>query len=265
MGKLQAEKGSKNKVSDYHDLLSKQNEGFDMKWCYEIKDVDRRISYSFAKKSSLVCDVGGAQGVDSFVFAEKGAFAVNIDINGYALKLGNKHAHERGLNSQLSFVKASATNLPFRNDIFDLITCFSTLDHLPSKISAYKAINEFSRVTHRLGHVAITVPNYLFLIGTVSMKVKNLTEPEAFFEQRFAPKELFYALSRCGLMPIVVDSEFPKTAAPEILIFHFPKIFRKMPGMMALLSFGMRIFDIVSKIHIAKLFGARMGYLSVRV
>jgi hypothetical protein len=66
-------------------------------------------------------------------------------------------------------------------------------------------------------------------------------------------------------MPIVVDSEFPKTAAPEILIFHFPKIFRKMPGMMALLSFGMRIFDIVSKIHIAKLFGARMGYLSVRV
>jgi ubiquinone/menaquinone biosynthesis C-methylase UbiE len=264
LGKLQTKQDSENQVSDYHSLLLKQNEGFDMRWCYEIKEVDRRISYSLVQKSSLVCDVGGAQGVDSFAFAEKGAFVINIDINGYALKFGNKHAHELGLDSNLSFIKASATALPFRNEVFDIITCFSTLDHLPNKDSAYRAIIEFSRVARRQGHVAITVPNYLFFIGTVSMRIKNLTEPEAFLEQRFSPKELFYAMSKCGLMPIVVDSEFPKTTAPDILIFHSPKLFRKMPGMMVLLSLGARILNKISKINMTKLFGARMGYLSVK-
>jgi ubiquinone/menaquinone biosynthesis C-methylase UbiE len=254
----------KRKASNYLHLLSKQNQGFDMRWCYEIKEVDRRISYPLVQQSSLVCDVGGAQGVDSFAFAERGAFVIDVDINGYALKLGNKHAHELGLDSNLNFIKASATALPFRNEVFDLITCFSTLDHLPNKKSAYRAIIEFSRVTRSGGHVAITVPNNLFFIGTVSMRIKNLTEPEAFFEQRFSPKELFYALSKCKLMPVVFDSEFPRTAAPEILIFHFPKLFRKMPGMMSLLSMGIRVFSEISKINMTKLFGARMGYLSVK-
>jgi len=54
-------------------------------------------------------------------------------------------------------------------------------------------------------------------------------EPEAFFEQRFTPKELFHALSKCRLIPIVVDSEFPKTAAREILFFHFPRLLQGMP------------------------------------
>lgn len=265
MEKPQAEQKSENRqVSDYHNLVSKQSEGCDMRWCYEIKEVDRRLSYPLVQRSSIVCDVGGAQGVDSFAFAEKGAFVIDVDINGYALKLGNKYAHELGLDSNLSFIKASATALPFRNEVFDLVTCFSTLDHLPNKRSAYSAINEFSRVARSQRHVAITVPNSLFFIGTVSMRVKDLTEPDAFFEQRFSPKELFYVMSKCRLMPIIIDSEFPKTAAPAILIFHFPKLFRKMPGMMALLFIGTRILNKVSKVNISKLFGARIGYLSVK-
>jgi len=265
LGKPQAKQESKNRqVSNYDYLLYKHTQGFDGKWFYDVKEVDRRLSHPLVRESSLVCDVGGAQGVDSFAFAEKGAFVINLDINGHALKLSNKNAHELELDSNLNFIKASATALPFRDEAFDLITCFSVLDHLPNKRSAYRAIIEFSRVVKRQGHVAITVPNYLFFIGTVSMKVKNLTEPEAFFEQRFSPKELFYAMSKSKLMPIVVDSEFPKTAAPEILVSHFPRLFRKMPGMMALLSLGTRILDKFSKLNMTKLLGARMGYLAVK-
>ena len=249
-------------MPDYRHLMY-GGEKSDTKWLYEIKEVDRRISYPLVKQSSLVCDVGGAKGIDAFAFAEKGAFVINLDINGYALKFANKHAHKLGLDSNLSFIKASATALPFRNEAFDLITCFSTLDHLPNKRSAYRAITEFSRVTRRQGHVAITVPNSLFFIGTVSMRIKNLTEPEAFFEQRFSPKELHDVMSECKLMPIVFDSEFPKTAAPTILIYHFPKLFRKMPGMLALIYIGARILNKISKINM-KLCGARMGYLSVK-
>src|SRR3990170_7978015 len=85
------------KESDFHHLLSKHQDGFNMKWCFEIKEVDRRISYLMVKESMVVCDVGGALGVDSFAFAERGAFAINIDINGYGLKLANEHAHTIGL------------------------------------------------------------------------------------------------------------------------------------------------------------------------
>jgi ubiquinone/menaquinone biosynthesis C-methylase UbiE len=256
---------SEKRDPDYNDLLSKQNEGFDMRWCYEVKEVDRRLSYSLVQKSSLVCDIGGAQGVDAFAFAEKGASVINIDINGYALRVGNRHAHELKLNSTLSFVKASATNMPFRKGIFDLATCFSTLDHLPNKKSAYQAISEFSRIVRGSGYVAITVPNNLFLIGTISMRVKNLTDSEAFFEQRFTPKELFLALSKYSLKPIIVDSEFPKTVTPEILIFHFPKLFRRIPGILYLLSLGAKILAKTSRTNAARLFGARMGYLSMKV
>ncbi|MEM2144294.1 MAG: class I SAM-dependent methyltransferase [Candidatus Jordarchaeaceae archaeon] len=263
MGKQQTIENSNN-ASDYYELLLKQNEGFDMRWCYQIKEVDRRLSYPIVRKFSLICDVGGAQGVDAFAFAEKGAFVIIVDINEYALRTGKSRAHKYGLDLALSFVKASATNLPFRAEIFDFITCFSTLDHLPNQKSAYVAVSEFSRVTRRQGYVAITVPNTLFFIGTVSMWMKNLAEPEAFFEQRFAPKELCYVMYKCGLIPSVFDSEFPKIAAPEILIFHFPKIFRKMHGSMMLLSFGTKVLSKLSKVKMAKLFGARMGYLSVK-
>jgi SAM-dependent methyltransferase len=248
--------------SDYHNLQSKSQDGFDVKWCVEIKEVDRRISYSLVKESSMVLDVGGAKGVDSFVFAEKGAFAINLDINVYSLKVGNEYAHKIGLSSKLNFIRASATNLPIRNEVIDLVTCFSTLDHLPNKRSAYEAIFEFSRVLRKQGHVAVTAPNRLFLIATISMKAKNLTEPEAFFEQRFTPRELFEVLSESGLKPVVFDSEFPKSVTPDILIFHFPKIFRKMPGIMILLSLGVRILNLVAKNNSMKLLGARMGYLA---
>ena len=245
-------------------LLYKDDSGFDMTWFYRIKEVDRRLSYSAVRISLMVLDVGGAKGVDSFVFAEKGAFVTNLDINGPALKKGVKYAQDLGLDSCLNFIQASATALPFRPQVFDAITCFSTLDHLPSKESACLAVNEFSRVTRKKGHVVITVPNTLFFVGTVSMRIKNLTEPEEFFEQRFSPKELFCAMSEFGLTPVAFDSEFPTIASPAILIFHFPKLFRRMPGMMTFLDMGATFFAKISKMSLTKLFGARMGYLSVK-
>jgi hypothetical protein len=239
-------------------------EKFDAKWLYEIKEVDRRISYPLVKQSSLVCDVGGAKGIDAFAFVVKGAFVIDVDINTDALKQGKKFAHKCGLGSRLCFIRASATDMPFKNETLDLVTCFSTLDHLPDKKAAHKAMFEFSRIVRQFGHVAITVPNRLFLIGTVIMRVKNLTDRDAFFEQRFTPKELFRVLSRCGLNPIVFDSEFPRSVGLGILFFNFPKMCRKIPGIMTLLSFGAVFFRKFAKISQARLFGARMGYLSVK-
>jgi ubiquinone/menaquinone biosynthesis C-methylase UbiE len=240
------------------------DENLDWKWFYEVKEVDRRLSYPLVAQSSVVCDVGGAKGIDAFAFAEKGAFVINLDINKQALCKGKELARECGLNSELSFIKASATHLPFKSETLDLITCFSTLDHLPDKRSVHDAIGEFSRVIRQNAHVAITVPNKVFLIGTIIMKIKDFTDKESFFEQRFTPKELFEILSKCGLTPIKFDSEFPKNVSSSILLFNFPKICKKIPGIMTLLFFGAVFFRKITKINQTRLFGARMGYLSIK-
>ena len=120
------ESSNNKKFVDYHNLLYKYRRS-DADWCYRIKEVDRSLSYFLVKQSSLVCDVGGARGVDSFAFAEKGAFVISLDINGQALKFAKDSAHTCGLDKNLSFIKASATDLPLRSEILDLVTCFSIL------------------------------------------------------------------------------------------------------------------------------------------
>lgn len=248
-------------ISEYAKFMY-GGEKFNLRWFYEVKDVDRRLSYSLVRRSSKICDVGGAKGIDAFAFAKKGAFVVNVDIEKSVLKEGKELAGKSKVCAKLNFIRASATNLPFKNQTFDLVTCFSTIDHLPDKRSVFKAISEFYRVVRQSGHVAVTVPNKAFIIGTIIMKLKNLTNKESFFEQRFTPKELFQILHACGLKPIAFDSEFPKSVGFGLLYYNFPKICRKIPGIMTILSFGAYFFRKISKMKQAKLFGARMGYLS---
>lgn len=232
-------------------------------WFYEAKEVDRRLSYFLVKPSFIICDVGGAKGIDALVIAKKGAFVIDLDINGFALKKAKEIAEKSKLGLRLSFIKASATNLPFRNECLDLVTCFSTLDHLPNKRSAYVAINEFSRVVRRRGYVAVTVPNKFFLIGTINMKIKSLTEPNLFLEHRFTPTELRRALTSSGLQPVIFDSEYPKSIGPGILD-HFPKPLKKMPGNMILLSLLTKFFSWFTTTSFSRFTGPRMGYLSIR-
>ncbi len=64
---------------------------------------------------------------------------------------------------KINFSVARAEKLPFRNNSFDLVTCFEVLEHVdePAKI-----INEISRVLRKKGNMIIIVPteNFLFRI-----------------------------------------------------------------------------------------------------
>ena len=242
---------------DYQFLLHDPKRKYE----YDVKAVDRRLSYSLVKPSFVVCDVGGAKGVDSFPFAKFCALTIDVDIDGFALKNAKEYAKKLGLNSKICFIKASATELPLKSESLDMITCFSVLDHLPNKPSAYKAIGEFSRAIRRFCYVVITVPNKLFLIGTVAMKANSLTNPNLFFEQRFTPKELWKVLTSSKLEPLVFDSEYPISVGSGILD-HFPRLFKKMPRFMDFLVVMSKIFRWLKPVSCVKLFGARTGYLS---
>jgi ubiquinone/menaquinone biosynthesis C-methylase UbiE len=230
----------------------------------EVKEVDRKLSYSVVSSSSIVCDVGGGSGVDAFPIAMLSELCVCLDINKQKAKTGKVLSQRIGIGSKIDFIVASATNLPFRNSALDLVTCFSVLDHLPNKNYVRLAICEFSRVVKTQGNVTITFPNTLFIIGTLSMRMKQLLDPDAFWEQRFTPLEMRKIIISSGLTPLASDSKYPTRIGYAVLQHNLPKIVRKIPIFIykPVFLLSERIFVKLEKRTWLKLFGARFGFLS---
>ncbi len=234
---------------------------------YAIKEIDRKLSSPFVKPGCLFCDVGGARAIDAIPFAAAGAEGICLDISTIFLNTGRKKVKRFGLSQKIDFVCASATSMPFAEGAFDLVTSFSVIDHLPSKIEARKAIMEFSRVVKQGGHVVVTVPNRLFLLGTVMMAAKSLLQRESFFEQRFTPKELLLYFIEHGLQPVRYDSKNPTFVGNSILERNVPGAILKLPA-----RFTSHLFNIATKIFRAeetsfrlRLLGARFGVASVKI
>jgi ubiquinone/menaquinone biosynthesis C-methylase UbiE len=231
----------------------------------DVKKVDRNLSYPFIKNSFLICDVGGAAGIDTHQIAKLAYFTIDLDLSLKALKSAKRHADDMGISNSIGFIKASAINMPFRCNLFDMITCFSVLDHIPGKINAQKAICEFSRVTRKNRYVSITVPNKLFLFGTLIMELKQSIDSDAYFEQRFSPKELYYMIKKAGLTPKIFGSRYPTIIGNHIMTHNFPKNFQKIPNelLFPLMKIAGKLFLHLQSISMFKLLGARMGYLSI--
>jgi len=232
---------------------------------YSIKEVDRRLCYSIIEPHFFVCDVGGAAGIDVLPMTRLVKQSILIDIDKNALKTGKAMATKSKIRPKMAFIKASATDLPFKKGVLDLITCFSVLDHLSTKETAFKAMCEFSRVARNRGYIAITVPNKLFLLGTIIMKIKYTIQVGDFWEQRFTPKELERLLLRSGFCPLIFDSKYPTKVGRHVLRHNFPKATEKIPGIYILLSFAGKIFGILEQYSCLKIFGARMGFLGTRL
>ena len=228
------------------------------------KKVDRDLSYPFIKDFFIVCDVGGASGIDTFPISKRAYFTIDLDVNLNQLKIAKMRADDFEISNKLGFLGASATDLPFRSKILDMITCFSVIDHIPGKENAQRAISEFSKVVRHEGFVTITVPNNLFLLGTLMMGIKKYIGEDAYFEQRFSPKELQNMIKSAGLTPIIFDSHYPTVVAYTLLKWNCPKIIQKVPTRLLYptLMLAAKIFEIIQHVPWLKLFGARMGYLS---
>jgi SAM-dependent methyltransferase len=222
----------------------------------EAKGVDRRLVKSCKVSRGMFCDVGGGSGVDSLTLAYEGLPGICLDINLKLIKIVKQRSERLGLKGEIEFVTASATFLPFRTGCFELVTSFSVVDHLPDKKAAAEAIKEFSRVTARHGYVVVTIPNKLFLLGTLMMRLQN-----SFFEQRFTPKELEGYFESAGLSVFNRDSQYPTKAGPTILNYNLPSVAKRVPeqSLTIMLSVASRIFNFVQSRLPFWLFGARFG------
>lgn len=106
-----------------------------------------RIAPDFPLKEVL--EIGGGQGgLTTLLYPQ--AQITNIDLDP---KYVNAPCNQQ---EKVRFICGDATNLPFQNDFFDLVTMFDVIEHIPDH---QKAISEALRVLKPKGFLLISTPN----------------------------------------------------------------------------------------------------------
>jgi len=103
--------------------------------------------------SKHVLDVGCGTGKLVSYLQKKGYDAHGCDISTEAINFASK------INKKGTIIKASATNLPYKNNSFDLISVISTIEHLTSK-EAGIFLEEAHRILRPKGIIFLITPNF---------------------------------------------------------------------------------------------------------
>lgn len=113
------------------------------------------------KPAHSILDVGCGTGFHTRFISSKviktksNPIVIGCDLNRELLRVAKKQSSHLGFG--LEYVQASAYNLPFRSDRFDLVTCRTVLMWLSSPLDAVK---EMTRVASKAGHVACEEPDW---------------------------------------------------------------------------------------------------------
>ncbi|MBC7326540.1 class I SAM-dependent methyltransferase [bacterium] len=102
-------------------------------------------------KPERILDVGCGTGANLSLF---NANVIGLDASLEALKLAKRR------KSDAQLIQAKAENLPFKDDVFDLVLALDLLEHLPDDV---KGLKEMYRVLKKGGTLLVTVPAYKFL------------------------------------------------------------------------------------------------------
>ena len=228
---------------------------------FQVKAIDWQLSSPHIKENVFFCDVGGSSGTDDFPYIKAGAKCVCLDLDKKVLRDGVRKARATKLLGNIDYVQGSATHLPFRPWTFGLTTSYSVIDHTPNKKAAYQAIDEMARITKRNGHVVITVPNQLFILGTFMMAMKIFIQTDVFFEQRFTPKEMQRQCSKASLQVTKYGSKNPLLIGRSILRNNVPQLFQKLPiaFLRGVCHLAEELFKIADEHLPLQLLGARYG------
>jgi ubiquinone/menaquinone biosynthesis C-methylase UbiE len=227
---------------------------------YSVKAVDRRLSRPWVTSRTAVLDIGGGTGIDAGPLSKLAKFVVVVDRSKAAVLSGKDVSAQFGFGSCIDYVLGTAEYLPFSDESFGLVVCFSVIDHIRDIRAVKRAILEMARVTLTKGLVSITIPNRLFFPGTMSMIAKRLLERYAGIEERrFSPKELRTLLVEAGLNPVLYDSAAPNSVDEMIRNYILPAIVGRISAHAL-----NRLMRIVLLPFSGKLLGPRFGIAGMK-
>jgi len=165
-----------------------------------------------------ILNVGCGTGGFNVLAAGAGARAVGVDDDAEAIAICGLKAHEVGG----AFVRAHAEALPFRDGAFDLVHCFSVIEHVAS---VEATVAEMVRVTRRGGAVYVHTPNAwslweghykmfwlpLFPLPLARLYLRGRGRPTAYLAtlRRLTPGRLRRAFARAGVTDAVLYGDTP--------------------------------------------------------
>lgn len=106
-----------------------------------------------------VLDVGCGTGLLSSLMKNQGNDVCGIDISEVALR----KAELRGIKVKLGNID---NNLPFDDDIFDVVVCSEVIEHLFNPI---EALEEIRRVLKPEGFLVLTTPNMAYILRRIAL------------------------------------------------------------------------------------------------
>lgn len=150
-----------------------------------------------------VLNIGCCEPLDEIFWANLVEEWHALDINEAVIKIARKLALEAlplQLYSKLKFIVGDATKLDLKDEYYDVVVSFSTIDHIPDNEGRLKAIKEMARVLKKGGYMIVTVPNRWDVIYTYrSRKLQKSGKAIFGFEYQFSPLELKRMLRSNGL------------------------------------------------------------------
>lgn len=120
-----------------------------------IKTVQEVCVNTFLNRNSYVLEIGSNTGFTSVnINLLSGSNVTGIDININSIKKAEEYAKQNNVNAE--FLQTSATQLPFKDDSFDLVWASNVTSFISEKESAIK---EYSRVLKYKGYLVV-IPIY---------------------------------------------------------------------------------------------------------
>jgi len=165
-------------------------------------------------EAKRVLDIGCGPG-STLKEMEKVGAGYGLDVSETALK----YCHDRGLNT---VALAGAAALPYRDELFDLVTSIDVLEHVEDDVDA---IREMQRVTRPGGVIIFTVPAFNFLWSRRDEQCHHV--------RRYRLSEVKKKAAEAGLKPVRTTYINLPLLVPLFLLVKVGHLIRRDPSIKA--------------------------------
>lgn len=161
-------------------------------------------------KEKNVLDIASGEGYGSHLMSKVAATVAGVDIDSESVNSANKKYKK----DNLLFERGSVTQIPFNDDLFDVVVSFETIEHLEEHDTM---LSEIKRVLKKDGILIISTPDKKYYTDLRNFKnqfhVKELykVEFENLLKRYFNYCELYQQLYLNGISVI-----FPEKAEKKI-------------------------------------------------